>query len=638
MFSWQGKILKVDLTEGKLETITLSDRLRKDFIGGRGINVKILFDEVKPNIKAFDPENCLVFGSGPLTGTLAPGSGRFNVTAKSPQGFLGDSNCGGHWSAQLKYAGFDHIVIIGRAEKPVYLSIIHGKPKLQDAQDLWGLDTWQTQRKIKKELGDSQVEVVCIGQAGENLVRFAAIRTGLKRSAGRTGMGAVMGSKNLKAIAVKGDQGVKIAQPEKFIKTVRKCNEILKPLSLTLGFKGGNGAGSYGNLWYKHQENSKLGTKHHQAASWEDADKLDPSIFHKKYRIKMIGCFSCPVQCTPRFRISKGFHAGLYGEGPEFETFASFGSMLLNPDLDTVLKAAELTNQYGLDCDSTGRVIGFAMELFDRNIITKHDIGFSLKWGDKEAILHMIDLIAKRQGFGDILAEGELRAAKKIGRSAECYALTIKGVELHESFRGSGAGHALGHSTSTRGSDHLRSSHHVEHGLSPEDAEKFFGYKEAADRTAYKHKEKQVIYYEYNSAIADMLEVCKYFTHWATPLRIGPDLLAELFSAATGIEMNGKDLLHAAERVYNVERSFIVREGVRRKDDYPPEREFTDPLPPSPWPKMPGSVIDREKYDELLTEYYKAHGWDEKDGIPTLEKLEELNLQDIAQELQKNLK
>ncbi|MCJ7772638.1 MAG: aldehyde ferredoxin oxidoreductase, partial [Desulfobacterales bacterium] len=292
MFGWQGKILKVDLSRRKIETITLSERLRTNFIGGRGINVKILFDEIKPGTDAFDPANCLVFGSGPLTGTLAPGSGRFNVTSKSPVGFLGDSNCGGNWSAQLKYSGFDHLVIVGKAEKPVYLSIINGKPELVDAQDLWGLDTWQTQRKIKKKLGDSQVEVICIGQAGENLVRFAAVRTGLKRSAARTGMGAVMGSKNLKAIAVKGNEGVKIAHPENFIKAIKRCDEILEIISLQRGFKAGNSAGTYGFLWDLHQKNSKLGTKHHLAANWEDADKLDPSIYHNRYRIKMLGCFS----------------------------------------------------------------------------------------------------------------------------------------------------------------------------------------------------------------------------------------------------------------------------------------------------------------------------------------------------------
>jgi len=634
MYGWQGKILRVDLSREKMEIIPLPEKLRINFIGGRGINVKVLFDELKRGTDALDPSNYLIFGSGPLTGTLAPGAGRFNLTAKSPLGFLGDSNCGGHWAPELKFSGFDHLVIQGKAKKPVYLWIKDGEAKLVDARELWGLDTWQTQQRIRKELGDPRVEVVCIGQAGENLVRLASIRTSLKHSAARGGIGAVMGSKNLKAIAVRGIQGIKIAHPEKFMQATKKCAQLLKVNSFQTGFHAGERAGTYGMLWSWHHKHSKLGTKHHQAANWEDADKLDPRFFHNRYRIKMLGDFSCPVQCLPRFRIKEGRYAGLYGEGPEFESIVSFGSMCLNTDLSSVIKAAELANRYGLDCDSTGRVIAFAMELYQREIITEKDIGFPLRWGDSEAIIRMVELIAKRQGFGNILAEGELRAAQKIGREAEKYALTIKGLEFHESFRGSGAGHALAHSTSTRGSDHLRSSHHAEHDLSPEEAEKFYGYREAADRTIYKHKEQQVIYNEYNSALSDMLEVCKFFSHWASPYCIGADLFAEVFSAATGIEMSGKDLLKAAERVYNVERAFIVREGVRRKDDYPPNREFEDPLPSGP---MKDSLLDRDKYDALLTDYYRAHGWDERDGIPTREKLEELDLKDVADALEKVL-
>ncbi|MEE9192152.1 MAG: aldehyde ferredoxin oxidoreductase family protein [Candidatus Aerophobetes bacterium] len=634
MYGWQGKILKVDLSRERIETVPLTEELRTNFIGGRGINAKILFDELKRGTGGFDPDNVLIFGSGPLSGTLAPGAGRFNVSGKSPLGFLGDSNCGGHWAPELKFSGFDHVLIRGKAKKPVYLLIRDGEAKLVDARHLWGLDTWRTQRSIRKELRDPGVEVACIGQAGENLVRLASIRTSLKHSAARGGMGAVMGSKNLKAIVVRGTQGVKIAHPEKFLQATKKCTELLKTHSFQTGFQAGDTAGTYGKLWSWHHTHSKLGTKHHQAANWEDADKLSPRLFHSQYRTKMLGDFSCPVQCLPRFRIKDGPYRGLYGEGPEFESIVSFGSMCLNTDLASVIKATELTNRYGLDCDSTGRTIAFAMELYERGIITDKDIGFPLRWGDSQAIIRMVELIAKREGFGNILAEGELRAAQEIGRGAEKFALTIKGLELHESFRGSGAGHALGHSTSTRGSDHLRSSHHAEHDLSSEEAEKFYGYREAADRSVYEHKEKQVIYNEYSAALADMLEVCKFFGHWASPYCIDADLFAEVFSAATGIKMSGKDMLKAAERVYNVERAFIVREGARRKDDYPPDREFEDPLPSGP---MRGSVLDRRKYDALLTRYYIAHGWDKKDGIPTREKLEELELRDVAKALEKAL-
>jgi aldehyde:ferredoxin oxidoreductase len=638
MHAWQGRMLQVDLSSGKIEIVPLAEQFLRAFIGGRGINVKILFDQVKPGTDAFDPANRLIFGSGPLTGTLAPGAGRFNVTTRSPLGYLGDANSGGHWAPQLKYAGFDHLVFSGRAPAPVMLWIDDGTPQLLPADDLWGLDTWQVQRRIRKKLRDPRVEVACIGPAGERLVRFASVRTSLKRSAARTGVGAVMGSKNLKAIAVRGRQGVRIADPAGFIKAVEKARPVMQLIASQRGYKAGDSAGTYGFLWERHQINSKLGTKHHQMANWDEADRLDPSYYHQHYRTKMLGCFSCPVQCMPRFRIPEGPQAGLYGEGPEFESVASFGSICLNTDLDSVLKAAELTNRYGLDCDSTGRVIGFAMELFEKGILGVQDIGFPLSWGDSAAIIRMVEMIAARQGIGDVLAEGEVRAAACIGGGAEKYALAIKGLEFHESFRGSGAGHALSHSTSSRGSDHLRSSHHGEHTLGPEEAEAFYGDRNAFDRTVYEGKEKQVIYNEHSAALADMLEVCKFFGHWSSPHCVGADLFAEMLSAATGMEMDGEELLRAGERVYNVERAFIVREGVRRKDDYPPEREFTEPLPPGPWPRMPGSKLDRESYDRLLTAYYRAHGWEEEDGIPTRATLQRLGLTDVAEALEASLK
>lgn len=637
MHGWQGRILRVDLGSRRIQGEPLSERDRLQFIGGRGVNVRILFDETTQGVDAFDPANPLIFGSGPLTGTIAPGAGRFNVTGRSPLGFLGDTNAGGHWAPALKFAGYDHLVFTGCADSPVMLFIDDGKAELVDARELWGLDTWETQRRIRRTYKDHRIEVACIGPAGERRVRFASVRTGLKRSAARTGMGAVMGSKNLKAIAVRGSQGVKVARPAELMNAVRKCGHFVEAIALQRGFKAGDAAGTYGFLWWVHQKNSKLGVKHHQLANWDEWEKLDPAIFHHKYRQKMLGCYSCPVQCMPRFRIDSGEMAGLYGEGPEFETVASFGSMCLNADLESILKAAELTNKLGLDCDSTGRTIGLAMELYEKGILTDRDIGFPLRWGDSQAILHLVQAIADREGFGDVLAEGEVRAARQIGRGAEKYALHIKGLEFHESFRGSGAGHALGHSTSTRGSDHLRSSHHGEHALHPDDAQRFYGRADAADRTIYEHKEEQVIYNEYSSALADMLEVCKFFGHWSSPACIGADLFAEIFNAVTGADLSEQELMRAAERVYNVERAFIVREGVRRKDDYPPAREFDEPLPPGPWPRMPGMRLDRGEYDRLLSAYYRGHGWDLRDGIPLRPTLETLGLGGVADELDRTV-
>lgn len=627
MYGWAGKILRTDLSNEKIVKQSLDKKLKTMFIGGRGINVKILYDEVKPEIDAFDPENRLIFGSGPLVGALAPGASRFNVTAKSPLTFLGDSNAGGFWSSELKFAGYDHIVVSGRARKPIYLWICDDDVELRDATRIWGMDTWETQWAIRKELKDEAVQIACIGQAGENLVRFAQVKTGPKRSAGRTGMGAVMGSKNLKAIAVRGHKGVKVADPPRLMDVYEKAIEKLKWRILLN--QESKAPGTYGNLWFRHNDACMLVTKHHQFGYWDKAKILDPIKFHEKYVTKMHACSSCPVHCTPYFVISEGTHKGLYGGGPEFESVASFGSAPGVSDLISVLKASVDADRFGLDCDSCGRVISYATELFQRGIISEKDVGFSLNWGDNEAVIKLIEMIARRKGFGDVLAEGEYRAGKMIGREAEKYVLHIKRLEQHESCRAL-VGHALGSATSTRGSDHLRSQFHAERDSSVEEVTQFFGSPAAADQLSYEAKAAGVIRYEKFAALADMLEICKMFSLWASLRALDADILAELLQAVTGIKISGSELDKAAERVYNVERAFIVREGVRRKDDFPPWRDFDEPLPSGPYK---GAVLDRKKYNKMLDEYYELHGWT-REGIPSREKLEELGLNDVADDLE----
>jgi len=625
MFGWAGKILKVDLTEERIEQQSFPKELGRKFIGGRGVNVKILYDKVKARTDAFDPDNRLIFGAGPLSGTLAPGSGRFNVTTRSPLGFLGDSNCGGHWASELKFAGYDHIVVWGKAEHPVHLCIRDDDVELRDAKRFWGMDTWETQKAIRAELEDEETQIACIGQAGENLVRIANIRTGLKSAAGRTGTGGVMGSKNLKAIAVRGTGGVKVADPEGFMRCVRKARKMVDDLKFTLGSESPCG-GTYGVLWFTHNEASMQATRHQQSGYWEEADKLDPKIFHEKYRVKMRGCFSCPINCKPYYQVNEGSYKRMVGEGPEYEHFASFGSSPANANMFQVLRASQLSDKYGLDCDSAGRVISFAMELYQRGIISEKDIGFPLRWGDGKAVVKLVEMISKREGFGDILADGELRAAKKIGRKSEKYVLTVKGLEQHEPLRAV-VGHALGQSASTRGSDHLRSSYHAERDMSSEDAKRF-GFN--PDPLSYEGKASGVIFYEHNVALADMLGICKLLSPWISVRFLNAEIMAELFSTATGVKMGEAELVKAAERVYNVERAFIVREGARRKDDYPPWREFEEPYVSGPFK---GHVLDRKKYDAMLDEYYRLHGWDVKTGIPSRDKLEELGLADIADDL-----
>jgi aldehyde:ferredoxin oxidoreductase len=626
MNGWVKNILYVDLSRGKISKEDVPKRI-SEYIGGRGMNMRLLFDLTPPRVDPFSGLNPLIFGVGPLVGTLAPASCRFNVTTKSPFGYLGDSNCGGDWAATLKYAGYNHVVVLGRSDKPVYLLIDDENVELRDAGDLWGLDTWETQKLLCEEHGED-FRSVCIGPAGENLVRFACIKTGLKHAAGRTGTGAVMGSKRLKAIAVRGTGSVSVAYPEKFMEAVERAYGMINDLIEVRGYKSPV-AGTYGYLWWLHDKNCKLGVMHHRYGSWEDAAKLDPIHYHRNYRIKIIGDFSCPVQCVPRFKVNER----LYGEGPEYELVNSFGSMVGNPDLKSVLEACVYAEKMGLDGDSAGRVIAYAIELYEKGILTSEEVPFPLRWGDGEGVLELLRMIVYRRGIGNILAEGEALASKIIGRGAEKYALTMKGLELHEPLK-SGYGHALAHSTSTRGPDHLRSSHHPEHSNTPEQCMRLLGDPTQADRYVSEGKERMVVFNEYTSAFIDSLGCCKFLSTWGSILEgmsLTPEIWAELYKYATGVEINGKALLEAGERVYNIERAFIVREGVRRQDDVPPEREFSEPYPTG---KMKGFRLDRERYERLLSAYYELHGWDEN-GIPTESRLKKLGLGDLIEPLKR---
>ncbi len=632
MFGWCGKILRVDLSTGKIEVQPVAEDKQQALIGGRGMNIGLLFEGVHSPIDAFDPENQIAFGTGPFTGTLVPGGARFNVTTRSPVTFLGDSSCGGHWGPELKFAGFDHVVVTGQSEKPVYLWIQDGQAELRDAEEFWGQDTWETQKRIQRELKDPNVKVLCIGPAGENKVRMAIINTGLKHATARTGTGAVMGAKGLKAIAVRGRQGVKIADRSRFIQACQEATERLEAFRQSRGFPAGEHAGTYSRLWEHHNEELALGTRHHRFCSWEDWETLSPKHFHEHYRTKMVGCFACPVHCTPRFSITEGPFQGLFGEGPGYHSVSGYGAQCINTDLAAVLNICVWSDKLGIDSCSTGRVIAFAMELFERGILAEGDIGFPLRWGDADAMLRLLKMIAFREGIGNIFAEGEARAAAAIGGGAEQVALTVKGLELLEPVRVMGIAHALGQSASTRGSDHLRTTPIIEIGISTEEAQKFFGvegFKLDLDPTSYSNVEYSVVFNEYNAALADMLGFCKSFSHWLRAGRIDPDLEAELFSACTGVEVSEFDLIRAAERVYNLERAFITIQGVTRHDDYPPAREFEVPLESGP---RKGAKLDRGQYDALLDRYYSLHGWD-KDGVPAVDKLEELGLKEVNDHL-----
>ena len=614
MFKWKGKRLVIDLNTRQIVKEEISEQELRKYLGGRGLNVAILHERLPIGTKPLEPENILCFGTGLLTGTSVPSSGRYNVTTKSPaSGFLGDVNSGGFWSPELKYAGFDQLVIQGKSNTPVYVQINNDEVLIRDASHLWGKNVWETEHLIKEEIKDNAVQIASIGQAGENMVLYAAVMNNLSRAAGRTGIGAVMGSKNLKAIAVRGTKGIKIACPEKLKELNKKLLEIMYNSPSFLA------RSSFGTSMLIELYNSMgvLPTKNAQESFFEEYGKINGKTLLEKYKVKAKACFGCPVHCSHYYRIGSGKYKGTTGEGPEFETLCSFGSKCGNSNMESILYANNLCNQYGLDTISTGGVIAFAMECFQKGLLTKQDTdGLELKWGDHEMIISLIHKIANREDFGDFLAEGVSQMSTNIPGS-ESFALHIKGVETPEQeIRGLKAW-GLGWAVSSRGADHCRSFPLAETTWKAEEAEKFFGTPKAADRFSYEGKTEMVKWYEEVCAVGDSLELCRIAQ---VGLNMPLDLLAEIVEAVTGWNLTEHDLLKVGERIIQTERIFNLRNGLTPADDCLPERFLKEPVPSGP--------CQGHRYDlsEVLDKYYQLRGWDAVSGWPNAKTLERLGI------------
>jgi aldehyde:ferredoxin oxidoreductase len=617
-YGWAGKILRVDLNNKSCQIEALSPELAYGYLGQAGINARLLYDLAPRGMDPFDPAAPLIFGVGPLGGTLAPCSGRFTVTAKSPlTGIFGDSNCGGHWGPELKMAGYDHIVITGQAEQPVYIWIDNDRAEIRDARHLWGKDTWETDAAIKKELGDNTVQVACIGPAGENKVRFAAIICNLARAAARTGPGAVMGSKKLKAVAVRGNMGVSVARPGQFREAVAQAveairNDPLYEVASTFGTTAITGLA---------QMLGFLPTRNFQQSWFEDGEKLRGEILLEKYVVKHKGCFNCPVSCSRYYRVTDGRFAGTAGEGPEYESISALGSKCGNSNLESILHANTLCNRLGLDTISTGNVIAWAMECYQRGIITDKDTGLgALHWGDHEIIVELVKKIARRQGFGNLLAEGALRAARKIGGTE--LVVHSKGMDYPAvDVRGT-KGMALSFAVSPRGGDHLKGLPMYEVGpeIYAKDIKEQLGIEVTPNYwLEYATKPHLMRWHENWHCVVDSLGICKLEGIALKPLL--PVHFRDLLAAATGWDLEVPELELIGERIWNLERMFIVREGIRRRDDLPPARMF-EPISNGP---AKGEILNLEKFNQMLDEYYTLRGWDQS-GIPTKEKLLELGL------------
>lgn len=623
---YAGRILRVDLSKRETKAIPLSDELVRDYIGGSGFCAKILWDETDIETDPLGPENRLVFAVGPLTGTGWPQSGRFNVGAKSPAtGVWGEASAGGQWAPQLKYAGYDAIVVQGRAETPTYLWIDDDTVELRDARSFWGKDVWQTEDTIKKETGDEEVRVASIGQAGENLVRFAGIINSKYRAAARAGMGAVMGSKNLKAIAVRGSTDVSISSPAKFSDLIDDITDKIMNHHSTVSLR------KYGTSQLNDimNEIGRFPTKNFQTGVYPNIDKLSCHVLVEKYKIKDQACFACHFACKNYIIVRSGPYAGSYGSHPEYETVNSFGGRCWNDDLESILHLNWLCDRYGLDTISTGGSISFAMELWEKGIINQEDTeGLDFSWGNKETIIEMVHRIALRKGFGNILAEGVMRAAERIGKGAREYAMHVKGLEISAQDGRAQKSMAIAHATSVRGADHLRHCSFLDEVGNPEAIRGHFGEQylpEMADRLATKYKGILAKGCEDYATLLNSLVLCNAGDTFWPPI-IWWDKMAEVYEAVTGVKTLPTDLQKTADRIICLKRAYNIRLGLARKEDRLPKR-FSEPAPAGP---CKGHIVELEP---MIDEYYTARGWDVETGLIPRSKLSAVGLEDVANQL-----
>ena len=621
MYGWRGTILRVDLTMKEVTKQPLDESVARNFIGGRGLNSKTLFNEVKPGIDPLGPENVLCLAPGPLTGTPLGLTSRLEVSTLSPySGILGDGNAGGSFATFLKWAGYDQIVITGRASSPKYLWIDDGNIELKDASDLWGKTTWETTDMLHKRHG-KHISVAGIGQAGENLVRFASTIVDKYASAAR-GSGAVWGSKNLKSIAVRGTGRAKLARPEEFKQLAREDWEFFLKDRLQREVVAVYGTHIGVMNW-------RPGYRYFQ--KYLDADEIPDDLMPdgwKKYEIGRMGCYDCPVKCKDVYRIPHGRRSGEIGSALEFECIDCMGTNCGILDPIAIMEMGNLADKYGMCVIGLGNTIAFAKELYNRGIITKEDTGgLSLNWDDVDSQIELIHQIALREGFGNIVAEGLYSLAKIIGKGAMDYCYHVKGLCRGPHPAGL---FALAHATSTRGADHLRGRSWA---YGENDSELFpilvkIG---MLPPQMSRNPIEGLTISERATTLTDSIGRCKGAVNswvcavplvWKYPLWDG---LAKLLTAATGMEFDAAKLVEAADRIYTLERAFNVRQGITRKHDWLPQK-------PNVKESEQGKE-ELEKHEKMLTEYYRMHGSEHETGIPTREWLERIGLKYVADEL-----
>ena len=628
-YGYKGRILKVDLSTYSVAVEELRMDYVKGYVGGLGYAARVLWDELRPGTDPLSPDNILVATTGPFTGTLVPGSGNIFWAFKSPQtNAWGETRSGGKFGAWLKYSGFDLVVIRGRAPEPVYLYLEGGRAEIRSAKKYWGMTVHEVTDALREDTGAHDASVAAIGPAGENLVRFAAIINDYDRAAGRTGGGAVMGSKNLKAIVAAGGEGIEVYNPEAFLEAALEAQRAIRS---DPGMRAMGEHGTIGGLLGLNAMGG-LPTANFSTGYFEGAYSISHETLERNYMIKRRACHSCVIGCSRYSYVAYGRFATPPNEGPEYETTDMNGAMPMIDNMEAVIRVNYLANNYGMDSISLGHTISWAIEAYQKGLITKEDTGgLELRWNDPDTYVQLVEMIAYRRGFGDLLAEGSYRAAMKIGRGTEELVNHVKGLELpaHDP-RVESKMLAIQYAISPRGACHIHPIYPPYDMMQVDSGLREYGLPwPLPDRLSETGVGKGVAYRvvamygeSYNN-----LGLCNFYAAGPEAGVLNPKRLARLYTTLTGIEITPQQLLEAGERTWNLKRAFNVREGFTRKDDRLPKRMVTPIL------TGPAKGLKVDNPDGLVDEAYDAFGWDRATGYIKRSTLLRLGMKDVADQL-----
>jgi aldehyde:ferredoxin oxidoreductase len=610
MYGWHGRLLRVNLTDGTLEEEAIQEEEARKYIGGRGLAIKYLMEGMDPRVDPLSPENLLIMATGPLTATPTPTGNRYMVVCKSPlTGVLANSNSGGVFPTMMKRSGYDLFVFEGKAKKPVYLYVDEGKAELRDASHLWGKDTHETDDAIRAETADD-VAVACIGPAGENLALIAAIINDKHRAAGRSGVGAVMGAKNLKAVAARGNLNPELHDAAALKAVVREANR-----QLAADIRAGSTMRIYGTSYVPDvtHEAGIFPTYNFQYGQFRGTHKINGPTLKEHFLIRHTGCYGCPLACARLTEVKAeewGEEYAGQGEGPEYETIGSLGSACGVDNMAAITKANYLCNELGLDTISTGVTIACAMEMYTKGILKEEQIGRPLPFGDADGMIEMVRLAARRQGFGDEIAQGSWRLASQYGHPE--MSITAKKLEFPSYDARGLKGMGLLYATSNIGASHMAGDTAYT---------ELFGVGKKIDGLTYEGKPQLTKHFQDVFALIDSAGLCVFVALRYTVDTVNdyvPSRVVEMINHATGSQFTAESLLQAAERIYTLERLFLTKAGITRADD---------DLAPRMKESMPSGPIQGETFqlERVLDDYYQARGWDEN-GIPTPERLELLGI------------